>query len=175
VSGPHDSRNEGTTDSWITPKWVTEALGPFDLDPCADSAQPWMHAMTQYMVQDDGLVLPWAGRVWLNPPYGGDMRGWLGKMADHDNGMALISPRTSTRWFQQFVLGAAWACLWVTPRIKFCAVDGTPSTRPVGDNVIAAYGAGAFLKLLTAARAGKIGGFITLRGMMLHENKEAKK
>jgi hypothetical protein len=31
----------GGTDDWITPPGIIEALGPFDLDPCASVGQPW--------------------------------------------------------------------------------------------------------------------------------------
>lgn len=28
-------RSKQTTDEWYTPKWILDALGSFDLDPCA--------------------------------------------------------------------------------------------------------------------------------------------
>ncbi|MGE3699376.1 MAG: hypothetical protein AB7G08_11320 [Hyphomicrobiaceae bacterium] len=57
---------------WITSRFVIEALGEFDLDPCQSPTQPWPCAKRGYVLANgqDGLVLPWQGRVWLNPPYG---------------------------------------------------------------------------------------------------------
>lgn len=30
----------GDTDTWLTPRWILDTLGPFDLDPCAASEIP---------------------------------------------------------------------------------------------------------------------------------------
>ena len=57
----HDSRNEITTDTWLTPKWVMDALGVFDLDPCAaPHPRPWPTASMHYDYSQgmDGLTLP---------------------------------------------------------------------------------------------------------------------
>ena len=32
-------RRKDRSDEWYTPKWIIDALGPFDLDPCAPSEQ----------------------------------------------------------------------------------------------------------------------------------------
>ncbi len=65
--GGHQSARMGS-DDWITPQNILAALGPFDLDPCASITQPWPTAKRQYTISDNGLMLPWDGRVWLNPP-----------------------------------------------------------------------------------------------------------
>jgi len=38
--GGHHSTHAATHD-WITPQYVLDALGRFDLDPCASLTQPW--------------------------------------------------------------------------------------------------------------------------------------
>jgi hypothetical protein len=38
--GSHQ-RSVGASQNWITPRWVIEAIGPFDLDPCAAHPRPW--------------------------------------------------------------------------------------------------------------------------------------
>lgn len=62
-------RTQNSTDEWYTPKEILEALGPFDLDPCAPLVPLWNTAAVMYNKNDDGLSKQWSGRVWLNPPY----------------------------------------------------------------------------------------------------------
>jgi hypothetical protein len=62
----------GATVEWYTPPEVFERLGlTFDLDPCAPAiGAEWIPAAKRYAIEagDNGLWLPWIGRVWLNPP-----------------------------------------------------------------------------------------------------------
>jgi hypothetical protein len=40
--------------------------------------RPWDTADTHYTAPlDNGLSLPWFGRIWLNPPYGDEAGAWL--------------------------------------------------------------------------------------------------
>lgn len=59
---------------WYTPPEYIEAarlvLGSIDLDPATASIpQEWIKATIIYTLADNGLIRPWQGRVWLNPPY----------------------------------------------------------------------------------------------------------
>jgi hypothetical protein len=74
------------TDVWLTPPYILDALGPFDLDPCSPVGRPWDTAAKHYTIEDDGLAQEWAGRVWLNPPYGPKMGLWLDRLAKHSGG-----------------------------------------------------------------------------------------
>lgn len=56
-------------DEWLTPTYILRTIGEFDLYPCPPIVRPWDTAAQHYTVRDDGLSKPWAGRVWLNPPY----------------------------------------------------------------------------------------------------------
>lgn len=49
---------------------VKEVLGGIDLDPasCAE-ANETVQATNYFCKEEDGLMLPWFGRVFLNPPY----------------------------------------------------------------------------------------------------------
>ena len=58
-----------SSDEWYTPKWIIDALGEFDLDPCSPIDRPFDTAKVHYSKNDDGLSKVWTGRVWLNPPY----------------------------------------------------------------------------------------------------------
>jgi hypothetical protein len=142
MGGHHNPVNE--TEVWLTPPHILAALGTFDLDPCACSLpRPWPTADRHFTKEDDGLSLPWAGRVWLNPPYGAPaiVGPWLRKMTDHGEGTALIFARTETALFFTHVWRAATACLFLEGRLFFCRPDGTPAAHNGGaPSVLVAYG-----------------------------------
>lgn len=48
-------------DEWLTPPYITEQLGPFDLDPCSPIDRPWPTAKKHYTILDDGLNKTWGG------------------------------------------------------------------------------------------------------------------
>ena len=79
----HHERTQGLTNTWITPRYITQALGEFDLDPCAATDMPWYHAATNWTEEDDGLSKEWFGRVWLNPPYGRYTATWMKRLAEY--------------------------------------------------------------------------------------------
>ncbi len=51
----------GKSDEWLTPQWILEPLGVFDLDPCASVVRPWATAKQHLTVEDDGLKANWGG------------------------------------------------------------------------------------------------------------------
>lgn len=143
IAPPNHTRRNNTTDSWITPKWLIDQLGPFDLDPCACIPQPWPCAGRQYTEEDNGLLLPWDGLVWCNPPYGRRTVDWLNRLALHGQGIALVFARTETRAFFQNVWPHASKLLFMKGRLTFHRPDG--SSPPQGHNsggpsVLIAYG-----------------------------------
>src|SRR5262249_22060224 len=94
--GSHQT-SVGKTQVHITPHWIIEALGPFDLDPAAADPRPWACAAVNYMERDDGLRQPWFGRVWLNPAFDRYVVPfWIRKLARHGCGTALLHARTET-------------------------------------------------------------------------------
>lgn len=127
--GSHHSARAGTAE-WLTPPFVLEALGEFDLDPCAPVDRPWPTAKRHYTIRDNGLILPWGdSRIWLNPPYATQsLMKWLGRMADHNHGTALIFARTETRPFFRFVWERATAVLFIRGRLTFHRPDGSLCT-----------------------------------------------
>ena len=128
-------------DEWLTPPHVLQALGPFDLDPCAPVARPWPMAAAHYTAHDSGLTKPWRGRVWLNPPYGQETGRWMQRLAEHGNGIALIFARTETAIFFPWVWERATAWLFLKGRLHFHYVDGTRAAANSGaPSVLVAYG-----------------------------------
>ena len=138
-----------------------QLLGPFDLDPCAPVRRPWDTAAKHYTVLDDGLLQPWAGRVWLNPPYEPETGKWLSKMARHGNGIALVLARTDTRAWHEHVFPKAAALLFIKGRLAFFNVDGSQAKNTCGaPSVLAAYGGGNIACLLERRH---IGAFVLLK------------
>jgi hypothetical protein len=78
-----EGKTETGKDEWLTPPEIIKSLGEFDLDPCSPLIRPWDTARKHYTVIDNGLLMPWEGRVWLNPPYGNKIGEWLQKAALH--------------------------------------------------------------------------------------------
>ena len=122
----HDNKDNASVD-WYTPPWVFDRLGlRFDLDPCAPvGGVAWIPADRHYSLGDNGLMQPWKGRVFLNPPYGKHTPDWLERMHNHRNGVALVFARTDCAWFHDSVAKAD-AILFLRGRIKF--VDGLCAT-----------------------------------------------
>ena len=129
------------TTTWLTPRWILDALGEFDLDPCCPPEMPWRTAKRMIHQPEDGLIAEWSGRVWMNPPYGRtEIIPWMQKMASHGNGVSLIFARTETSWFQRWVFEEARAIHFIGRRVRFCLPDGTIGGSPAAPSVLVAYG-----------------------------------
>ena len=160
------TRGTRTTDDWITPKWLIEALGPFDLDPCASLSQPWPCARFFLTVNNDGLYASWnayrgeTSFVWLNPPYGKATGNWLAKLATHNHGIALVFARTETKMFFDHVWPKASGLLFLKGRLTFCRPDGTEGeSNSGGPSVLIAYGVEAMERLKLNS---KLGAFVAI-------------
>lgn len=123
----HESATNATVEHY-TPAWIFELLGlQFDLDPCHPEGDrlPWVPAGSVYTKADNGLVKPWFGRVWLNPPYGPETPRWLELMHERREGVGLFFARTDTGWFHDFVRQAN-GVLFLNKRVQFVGRDGKP-------------------------------------------------
>lgn len=129
--GGHHSHRMGK-DEWLTPPEILTALGDFDLDPCSPVNRPWPTAAKHYTAHDNGLLLPWEGRVWCNPPYGRETGRWLARCAEHGNATALIFARTETSDWVEHVWKKAHSILFLWGRLYFYHVDGTRAGANAG-------------------------------------------
>jgi len=95
------------TDERFTPRWVFDALGEtFDLDPASPvGLDTFVPARTRYTREDDGLVQPWHGFVWLNPPFSASTP-WARKFIAHGNGIWLGPAAAAAAWFQSMLRAA---------------------------------------------------------------------
>jgi hypothetical protein len=130
------------SDVWLTPPEVLEALGPFDLDPCAaPEPRPWPTAARMLTLPTNGLVAPWSGRVWLNPPYGPEAGRWLRRAAEHGDAIAIVPARTETAWAHETVWGAASGVFFFYGRLHFHRRDGVRARHNAGaPHMLVAYG-----------------------------------
>lgn len=139
---PYASRPVAGTHTWLTPPEIVQALGSFDLDPCAaPEPRPWPTADRHITLPDDGLCAEWQGRVWCNPPFGSYTGQWLGRMAMHGNGIALAFARTDTTMFHSHVFRKADAVLFLAGRPHFHLPDGARAKGNSGGPIcLIAYG-----------------------------------
>lgn len=134
-------RTATSSDEWYTPKGIIDALGEFDLDPCASVVPLWKTAKVQFDKFDDGLSKEWEGRVWLNPPYSRPLiEKFVNRMVKHNNGIMLTFNRCDTKMFQDIIFPKAAGMLFVKGRIKFYTPDGTQTGTPGCGSVLVAFG-----------------------------------
>lgn len=144
LSNIEPQSHEGNTNEWFTPRWILDACGAFDLDPCGDSR--WETAPRIF--EERGLEQRWSGRVWLNPPYGRTVGQWLSALAEHGDGLALIFARTDTKWFHDVIDRTSWV-LFLKRRVKF-VVSGTlleAERNPGAPSMLMAFGSQPIPKL----------------------------
>jgi hypothetical protein len=147
-------RSTSGKDEWLTPPEIIKAVGPFDLDPCSPIKRPWDTAITHYNELDNGLMLPWVGRVWCNPPYGKETGYWLEKCAMHDNAIVLIFARTETNSFFNYIWNKATAVLFIKGRLNFYHVNGKKGGTAGSPSVLVAYGEDNAIRLSNCSIKG---------------------
>ncbi len=146
---------------WTTPVWLakalTEAVGGFDLDPCAATTvqrRARVKARVLLTATDDGLTVPWRGKVFVNPPYARDLSKWVRKCrTEGQRGclvVGLIPARPDTAYWHDHVAGAA-DIFMLRGRLKFG--DGkTPAPFP---SAVVVWNAGpGMIDRLSAAVTG---------------------
>jgi ParB family chromosome partitioning protein len=107
-----DLITQSSQNDWRTPRKYLDAartvMGAIDLDPASgEEANETVKAAKIYTEADNGLVQPWKGRVWLNPPYGGEAKLFVERLLkEYQVGnvtaacVLLNSHPTETKWFQ---------------------------------------------------------------------------
>ena len=123
---------------WYTPSEFVEAarntMGRIELDPAScKEANKTVKADKFYTKEDDGLEMPWKGKVWLNPPYGEHVGKFVArfveafKKGDIEEGVLLINGASfDADWFQPLWKGTL---CFMNGRINFSGSEGTSPTH----------------------------------------------
>lgn len=153
----YQTDKDTTTDVWLTPPKLINSLGEFDLDPCCPNNLPWKTAKEFYSLENgqDGLKLPWVGRIWLNPPYSNWVP-FLEKLKNHNNGIALIFARTETKGFFDHVWEDADSILFLKRRVKFVKADLSSGGSSTAPSILIAYGKNNTKALENCSLEGKL-------------------
>ncbi len=116
-------------DAWVTPKWIADAVGEFDLDP-ATNERSHIRAAKTFMLDrgQDGLALSrYVGRetrAWINPPFS---RGQVIKFVRayrHTNFCFLLRLDYSTEWFAELEPSVGLILVPKNQRVAFDAPPG---------------------------------------------------
>lgn len=144
--------HQGETNTWLTPLPFVKSLGEFDLDPCGFKGHPTANKL-YYLPHTNGLLAPWFGRIWLNPPYGKFTHLWLKKLELHGGGgIALIFARTDTKWLQPFV--KKHPIFLIEGRIKFVRPCGLASTNAGSASMLIPFGQNNISAILNSGIKG---------------------
>jgi phage N-6-adenine-methyltransferase len=154
ASGNRDiaHRTIGTGEyEWYTPaEYIAPArqvLGGIDLDPAScEAANATVQAARFFTQEENGLAQPWAGRVFLNPPYAQPViQHFADKMvAEWQSGriraaIMLTHNFTDTRWFHTLAHAAEATC-FTRGRIRFVSPGGE-SAAPTNGQAFFCFGA----------------------------------
>ena len=142
----HVSRNSGEQEWYTPPEYLHAArqvLGSIALDPASTpEANAVVQAQRFFTAMDDGLLQPWAGTVWLNPPYAPTLIGlFLAKLRRHleagdvPAALVLVNNATETLWFSDFTPVVSAAC-FPRGRVRFVSPHGEEGTPLQGQAVL---------------------------------------
>ena len=123
--------NSSAHHGWETPQWLLETLygvfGTFDLDPCSGTRnrrKASVRARKHYVMDDNGLDLPWRGKVFVNCPYGRQIGLWTAKAkseVEKTNAqvvVGLVPVRTDTTWWHRDIVGSG-SVIFLRGRLRF--------------------------------------------------------
>jgi hypothetical protein len=124
---------------YITPPYILEPVreyfgGHIDVDPATEDNNPTGARRAWFTEKEDGLRHAWCAfgkRVFVNPPYGRELRAWVGKIsreAEYGTHIVALLPgqRFETGYWQEHVLESCHltAVVFIRRRVAFLRPDG---------------------------------------------------
>lgn len=173
VAGMSREWSVGNT-GWQTPCDVFDRIaaefGPFDLDPasargayssqhvglfCTPDGTFFSVGLGVRLSEDDGMVRPWHGKVFVNPPYR-QVEAWVKRGSESAKAGAtvvmLLIPSTDARWFGRYVWDRRLhrpregvECRFLEGRIRFVHPDPEKRLtdfkgfRPISGNMLVIF------------------------------------
>lgn len=112
------------SNEWATPQALFDELNQefgFTLDAAASDKN--YKVSTYFTEKDDALTKDWLGTVWLNPPYGRQIKDFIAKAYSESNKhgstiVCLIPSRTDTAYWHDYVMKAK-EIRYIRGRLKF--------------------------------------------------------
>ena len=134
-----DVHYSSKTNEWSTPQDFFDELDKefnFTLDPCATSENAKCNKY--FTVEDDGLKQDWSKDVvFMNPPYGREIKHWIKKAYEESQKGAtivcLIPSRTDTSYWHNYIFGKADDIRFIKGRLKF---GGSKNSAPFPSAII---------------------------------------
>lgn len=133
--------NLNKNDILQTPKYIIDALGVFDLDPCAGENTQIAEINWWDGRGENGLDRECNGFVWCNPPFS-QKEIWAEKMIKHNNGILILPERGSAPWFGRVAMSAG-VYFVMGKKINFI---GGPSSNNLG-SVLFPFGSEAINRI----------------------------
>lgn len=163
---PHVSHNSGNNEWYTPPAFIQaarEAMGSIQVDPASSAiANKTVGAETFYTIDDDGLVKPWRGNVWMNPPYAQPLVAQFSEaVADKydkkeiKRACVLVNNATETAWFQRMLSSAAAVC-FLRGRVRFLDAAGEPSGAPLQGQAVLYLGENPYRFAKSFAELGQV-------------------
>jgi len=146
----HVSQGTGNNE-WYTPEVYIEAarktMGSIDTDPASsDIANTIVKAVTYYTAEDDGRQKPWAGNVWLNPPYAQPLISQFCQLlvqkykgGETRQACVLVNNATETNFYQDMLRECSSVC-FIKGRVKFVDEAGIESGAPLQGQTVLYFG-----------------------------------
>jgi hypothetical protein len=147
INGPTVKRGLGEQENY-TPKNIIDAVkkvfGKIDLDPAScEKANEVVGAEKIYTLENDGLLMPWHGNVFLNPPYQHPeiklfCEKLIMELPNINSAILLVNNNTDTQWFH-FVAKESSAICFTKGRIHFYTQE-IESTSPTNGQALLYFG-----------------------------------
>ena len=152
------------TAEWLTPPEIFNPNGEprpgiklvFDLDVASPGIDKcFVPARRCFTRADNGLIQPYHGLVWNNPPFNQDEGArrngiipWLMRFFDHRNGVLLVRAQTACGWWHEYIVPNAEVICFVKGKTKFLRSDGSVGKQPTSGVVFIGAGTVACNALL---------------------------